>query len=89
MSTEEAAALILPAHRKPIILTTPSDRIGEPYLRVDPNKVIAVVETDAPRPQHPVQRPRRGLEEDRRAHPGVLRARRSQGPAAEEPAAAS
>jgi succinyl-CoA:acetate CoA-transferase len=25
----------------------PDDRIGEPYLRVDPNKVIAVVETDS------------------------------------------
>jgi succinyl-CoA:acetate CoA-transferase len=26
----------------------PGDRIGEPYLRCDPDKVIAVVETDLP-----------------------------------------
>lgn len=38
----------LPPHRKPIMLTAPEDRIGEPYLRVDPEKVIAVVETDSP-----------------------------------------
>jgi len=35
----------LPPHRKPIPLTDPSDRIGEPYLRCDPSKVIAVVHT--------------------------------------------
>ena len=38
----------LPPHRKPIPLVQPDDRIGEPSLRVDPDKVIAVVETDAP-----------------------------------------
>lgn len=38
----------LPPHRKPIPLLQPNDRIGEPYLRVDPAKVVAVVETDAP-----------------------------------------
>ena len=38
----------LPPHRKPIPLLRPGDRIGEPYLRVDPSKVVAVVETDAP-----------------------------------------
>jgi succinyl-CoA:acetate CoA-transferase len=38
----------LPPHRKPIPLVKPDDRIGEPYLKVDPDKVIAVVETDAP-----------------------------------------
>jgi succinyl-CoA:acetate CoA-transferase len=38
----------LPPHRKPIPLVRPDDRIGEPYLRVDPAKVVAVVETDAP-----------------------------------------
>ncbi|MEO6471217.1 MAG: acetyl-CoA hydrolase/transferase family protein [Aeromicrobium sp.] len=36
----------LPPHRKPIQLTGPMDRIGEPYLHVDVNKVVAVVETD-------------------------------------------
>ncbi|TBR39973.1 MULTISPECIES: acetyl-CoA hydrolase/transferase family protein [Dyella] len=38
----------LPPHRKPIPLVNPDDRIGEPYLRCDPEKVIAVVETHAP-----------------------------------------
>ncbi|CEA09882.1 Succinyl-CoA:coenzyme A transferase [Arthrobacter saudimassiliensis] len=38
----------LPPHRKPIMLTEPDDRIGEPYLRLDPEKVAAVVITDAP-----------------------------------------
>ncbi|GAA5067430.1 acetyl-CoA hydrolase/transferase family protein [Lysobacter panacisoli] len=38
----------LPPNRKPIPLVHPDDRIGEPYLRCDPDKVIAVVETSAP-----------------------------------------
>ncbi|MET0822000.1 MAG: acetyl-CoA hydrolase/transferase family protein [Aeromicrobium sp.] len=38
----------LPPHRRPIQLTEPMERIGEPYLRVDPGKVVAVVETDHP-----------------------------------------
>lgn len=38
----------LPPHRNPIMLTGPMDRIGEPYLRVDPAKVVAVVETNHP-----------------------------------------
>ncbi|NLC60665.1 MAG: acetyl-CoA hydrolase/transferase family protein [Gammaproteobacteria bacterium] len=38
----------LPPNRMPIPLVQPDDRIGEPWLRVDPDKVIAVVETDAP-----------------------------------------
>ncbi|HSR64846.1 MAG TPA: propionyl-CoA--succinate CoA transferase, partial [Xanthomonadaceae bacterium] len=38
----------LPPHRQPIPLTRPDQRIGVPGLRVDPAKVIAVVETDAP-----------------------------------------
>lgn len=38
----------LPPDRKPIPLLRPDDRIGEPYLRVDPAKVVAVVETEAP-----------------------------------------
>ncbi|HEY4582444.1 MAG TPA: acetyl-CoA hydrolase/transferase family protein [Lysobacter sp.] len=37
-----------PPNRKPIPLVQPDDRIGERYLRVDPDKVVAVVETDAP-----------------------------------------
>ncbi len=38
----------LPPHRKPIPMTEPGERIGEPYLRVDPAKVVAVVETRLP-----------------------------------------
>jgi len=38
----------LPPNRKPIPLLKPDDRIGEPYLRLDPEKVIAVVETNGP-----------------------------------------
>ena len=36
----------LPPERRPIQLTRPDDRIGVPYLEVDPAKVIAVVPTD-------------------------------------------
>lgn len=38
----------LPPDRKPIPLTEPMQRIGDPYLRVDPAKVVAVVETNHP-----------------------------------------
>jgi succinyl-CoA:acetate CoA-transferase len=38
----------LPPHRLPIPMTDPTARIGEPYLHVDPQKVVAVVETRAP-----------------------------------------
>lgn len=37
----------LPPNRKPIPLVAPGDRIGEPYLRVDPAKVVAVVHSHA------------------------------------------
>lgn len=33
----------VPPHRKPIPMTHPHERIGEPYLQVDPAKVVAVV----------------------------------------------
>ncbi|MDW5441330.1 acetyl-CoA hydrolase/transferase family protein [Polaromonas sp. SM01] len=33
----------LPPDRKPIPLVYPDDRIGEPYLRCDPDKIIAIV----------------------------------------------
>mgnify|MGYP003333830139 FL=1 len=36
----------LPPHRMPIPLIKPQDRIGEPYYRVDPNKIIGIVETN-------------------------------------------
>jgi succinyl-CoA:acetate CoA-transferase len=38
----------LPPNRRPIPLVRPGDRIGQPYLRCPPEKVVAVVETDAP-----------------------------------------
>jgi succinyl-CoA:acetate CoA-transferase len=38
----------LPPNRRPISLVRPGDRIGERYLRCPPEKVVAVVETDAP-----------------------------------------
>jgi succinyl-CoA:acetate CoA-transferase len=47
----------LPPDRQPIPLVKPDDRIGEPYLRVDPGKVIAVVETDAPDRNSPFSAP--------------------------------
>jgi succinyl-CoA:acetate CoA-transferase len=36
----------LPPHRKPIPLLKTDDRIGTPYYTIDPNKVIAVIETN-------------------------------------------
>jgi len=38
----------LPPHRNPIPLTSPGDRIGDTYYTIDPNKVVAVVETELP-----------------------------------------
>ena len=38
----------LPPQRKPVNLLAPEDRIGVPYLHLDVEKIIAVVETDAP-----------------------------------------
>jgi succinyl-CoA:acetate CoA-transferase len=38
----------LPPHRVPIPLTRADDRIGVPYLQCPSDKVVAVVETDAP-----------------------------------------
>ena len=36
----------LPPARVPIPLVRPDDRIGEPYLRCDPDKIVGIVETD-------------------------------------------
>ncbi len=38
----------LPPHRLPIPLVRPDQRIGEPYFRCDPEKIVAIVETHAP-----------------------------------------
>lgn len=38
----------LPPNRVPIPLIRSADRIGEPSFRCDPDKIVAIVETDAP-----------------------------------------
>ena len=38
----------LPPNRVPIPLVRPSDRIGQTAFRCDPDKIVAIVETDAP-----------------------------------------
>ncbi|MDX1292542.1 MAG: acetyl-CoA hydrolase/transferase family protein [Hyphomonas sp.] len=38
----------LPPNRLPIPLVRPDDRIGETHFRVNPDKIAAIVETDAP-----------------------------------------
>ena len=38
----------LPPHRVPIPLIRADDRIGEPFFRCDPDKIVAIVETDSP-----------------------------------------
>ncbi|KAF2152893.1 acetyl-CoA hydrolase [Myriangium duriaei CBS 260.36] len=38
----------LPPRRKPYLIMAPEDRIGTPYIPVDPEKVVAVVESDYP-----------------------------------------
>jgi succinyl-CoA:acetate CoA-transferase len=38
----------LPPHRVPIPLVRADDRIGQPYLRCDPEKIVGIVETDSP-----------------------------------------
>ncbi|NTU68619.1 MAG: acetyl-CoA hydrolase/transferase family protein [Chlorobiaceae bacterium] len=47
----------LPPHRMPIPLVKPDDRIGEQYLRCDPDKIIAIVETAAPDRNSPFSPP--------------------------------
>lgn len=37
-----------PPRRKPYLILSPEDRIGTPYIPVDPEKVVAVVESDYP-----------------------------------------
>ncbi|KAF2472895.1 nagb/rpia/CoA transferase-like protein [Lindgomyces ingoldianus] len=46
----------LPPRRKPYLIMSPEDRIGTPHIPVDPEKVVAVVESDYPdqtQPNHP------------------------------------
>ncbi len=47
----------LPPHRKPIPLIHTADRIGTPYLRCPAEKIIAIVETNAPDRNAPFSKP--------------------------------
>jgi succinyl-CoA:acetate CoA-transferase len=58
----------LPPYRAPIQLTSAMQRIGDPYLRVDPDKVVAVVETHAPDRNTPLK----PVDEDARAMAEML-----------------
>ena len=58
----------LPPNRVPIPLVRPDDRIGEAYFRCDPDKIVAVVETDSPDRNLPFDAPG----EDHRAIAGHL-----------------
>ncbi|HUA13807.1 MAG TPA: acetyl-CoA hydrolase/transferase family protein [Verrucomicrobiae bacterium] len=46
-----------PPNRKPIPLTSPGQRIGSPYLKVAPEKVVAIVPTDSPDRNSPFKAP--------------------------------
>ncbi len=37
-----------PPHRQPIPIVRPSDRIGTPTVKIDPSKIVGIVETNAP-----------------------------------------
>jgi len=58
----------LPPNRLPVPLTHPGDRIGQRNFRVDPNKVVAIVETDGPDRNTPFK----PLDDDSRAIAGNL-----------------
>jgi succinyl-CoA:acetate CoA-transferase len=58
----------LPPHRTPIMLTSPGDRIGDKYFQVNPEKVIAIVETEHPDRNSPFK----PLDEDSKAIAGHL-----------------
>lgn len=47
----------LPPARVPIPLVRPDDRIGQPYFRCNPDKIVAIVETDAPDRNAPFSAP--------------------------------
>lgn len=38
----------LPPHRQPYLITHPSDRIGSTAIPVDPDRVVAIIESDKP-----------------------------------------
>jgi acetyl-CoA hydrolase len=37
-----------PPHRQPIPIVRPTDRIGTPTVKIDPSKIVGIVETNAP-----------------------------------------
>jgi succinyl-CoA:acetate CoA-transferase len=47
----------LPPHRRPIEIVAPADRIGAPYLRCDPEKIVAIVPTYGPDRNTPFKAP--------------------------------
>ncbi len=47
----------LPPFRKPLQITSPSDRIGVPYLHCPPEKIISIVETNSPDRNSPFKTP--------------------------------
>ena len=49
--------IALPPARQPIPLTAPGQCIGEPYLRCAPEKIIAIIETDATDRNSPFKAP--------------------------------
>ncbi|MCL2470760.1 MAG: acetyl-CoA hydrolase/transferase family protein [Propionibacteriaceae bacterium] len=59
-------APMMPPNKVPIPILHPGDRIGEPNLRVDPDKVVAVVETHDPDRNTPFK----PLDEDSKAIAG-------------------
>ncbi len=48
MGMHDVYELMDPPHRREIPIFKPSDRIGKPYIQVDPKKIVGVVETNWP-----------------------------------------
>ena len=48
MGMHDIYELERPPHRRPIMIEHASDRIGTPYVQVDPAKIVAVVEVNIP-----------------------------------------
>lgn len=46
-----------PPNRQPIPITKPGQRIGSPYLQIDPDKIVAIVVTDSPDRNSPFKAP--------------------------------
>ncbi len=59
---------VLPPNRKAIPILNPGDLIGSPTMRIDPEKVVAVIETNSPDRNSPFK----PLDEDSKAIAGYL-----------------